>query len=172
MYKFWQIVENLEGIVQLKPSSSSFPFLKYTHTMYTLRCKIAHFTSQNQVIEKTHKKASSFPQTQGPKKKNTHNLQWLCLQPGKRSRRLEWQRRQGPILTTYTMHYIRATLFCLPATEHSLIYMIIGGRRAQRDNKGKTTMPSSACRKSDLRCNLLQREQRERKEKGRERCAT
>ncbi len=157
--------ENVEHTAQHKPKSNCFPlsspwnniqnialppvvpklltkthtlqtFVKtYTHILNMLPCKMGHFTSQNQVPEKTHKRASSFPHAQDPKLTIFSN----CVYNSDRGAGgFEWQRRQRPILTTYTIHYIRAALSRLAATEHSLIYMIIGGRRAQRDNKGET----------------------------------
>lgn len=56
------------------------------------------------------------------------------------------------------MHYIRAALSCPATTEHSLIYMIIGGRRARRDNKGEMQRDAKWCLQSDLRCNLFHKE--------------
>lgn len=90
--------------------------------------------NKNQVTDKTHQHASSFPQTRGPKKTRTIFSDCVYNQ-GRGAGGFDWQRRQGAILPTHTMHYIRAGLSRLATTEQSLIYMIIGGRGARRDNK-------------------------------------
>lgn len=75
-------------------------------------------------------------------------------------------RRQRAALTTYSEHHIRDTFPRLAVTQ-TFTYLF-DNRRAQssswQQERNRGTMPSGACEPSDLRCNLLRREQ-----EGRER---
>lgn len=61
--------------------------------------------------------------------KEPHNLVQLCLQLWLRRGLIEWQRQQGPILTSYTKYYITAMLPHL-ATTQTFTYLY-DNRRAQ-----------------------------------------